>query len=283
MSACGPSPAASATAPWARSPACWPPARQWRATTPAGATPPLQVKLGLVVVVAGLVVRHMRRPALHALEGLIFVGSRPSSGWAWPWLISLWGAWPSSSLPHSSTEKAARAVAMRAGPSAVALATSAYWLVAVLAVGFWLRVLPAPQSPRTARPTPRLSPASVGPGEAPGAPKLFARGNGGVLDPPGGGVGVRLRGGWPPRRVLPLLDLGPGVRVLFGLWVGCLVFGVVLGVGLVAGPCERTEPSFRLARAARGPGAGPARGPAGILPVPRTSPRTRTGAPPTWP
>jgi len=35
----------------------------------------LHVKLALVALVAGLVVWHMRRPALHALEGLIFLGS----------------------------------------------------------------------------------------------------------------------------------------------------------------------------------------------------------------
>ena len=35
----------------------------------------LQVKLALVAAVAGLVLWHMRRPELHALEGLIFVGS----------------------------------------------------------------------------------------------------------------------------------------------------------------------------------------------------------------
>jgi uncharacterized membrane protein len=35
----------------------------------------LQVKLGLVAVVAGLVVWHMRRPTMHVLEGLIFLGS----------------------------------------------------------------------------------------------------------------------------------------------------------------------------------------------------------------
>jgi uncharacterized membrane protein len=33
----------------------------------------LSIKLGLVVIVAGLVVWHMRRPANHALEGLIFL------------------------------------------------------------------------------------------------------------------------------------------------------------------------------------------------------------------
>jgi uncharacterized membrane protein len=35
----------------------------------------LHVKLTLVAVVGALVVWHMRRPRLHALEGLIFVGS----------------------------------------------------------------------------------------------------------------------------------------------------------------------------------------------------------------
>ena len=35
----------------------------------------LHVKLALVVVVAGVIVWHMRRPQLHALEGGIFVGS----------------------------------------------------------------------------------------------------------------------------------------------------------------------------------------------------------------
>ena len=41
---------------------------QWESGT-------LHIKLALVAVVAGLVVWHMRRPQLHALEGAIFVGS----------------------------------------------------------------------------------------------------------------------------------------------------------------------------------------------------------------
>jgi uncharacterized membrane protein len=41
---------------------------QWESGT-------LHVKLALVAVVAGLVVWHMRRPRMHALEGAIFVGS----------------------------------------------------------------------------------------------------------------------------------------------------------------------------------------------------------------
>ena len=35
----------------------------------------LHVKLALVAIVAGLVVWHMRRPQVHALEGAILVGS----------------------------------------------------------------------------------------------------------------------------------------------------------------------------------------------------------------
>ena len=35
----------------------------------------LQVKLGLVAAVAGLVVWHIRRPANHLLDGLVFAGS----------------------------------------------------------------------------------------------------------------------------------------------------------------------------------------------------------------
>ena len=42
--------------------------QQWESGT-------LHLKLALVVAVAALVVWHMRRPQLHALEGAIFIGS----------------------------------------------------------------------------------------------------------------------------------------------------------------------------------------------------------------
>jgi uncharacterized membrane protein len=41
---------------------------QWESTT-------LHVKLGLVAVVLALILWHMRRPQMHALEGGIFLGS----------------------------------------------------------------------------------------------------------------------------------------------------------------------------------------------------------------
>ena len=45
------------------------------------------MKLALVAAVAGLVVWHIRRPQLHALEGGIFIGSL-SSGSECRWPIS---------------------------------------------------------------------------------------------------------------------------------------------------------------------------------------------------
>jgi uncharacterized membrane protein len=50
----------------------------------------LQLKLGLVAVVASLVVWHMRRPTMHALEGLIFV-------------VSLAIVWLGLTLAHGSS------------------------------------------------------------------------------------------------------------------------------------------------------------------------------------
>jgi uncharacterized membrane protein len=50
----------------------------------------LQLKLGLVAVVAGLVMWHMRRPTMHALEGLIFV-------------VSLAIVWLGLTLAHGSS------------------------------------------------------------------------------------------------------------------------------------------------------------------------------------
>jgi uncharacterized membrane protein len=50
----------------------------------------LQLKLGLVAVVASLVIWHMRRPTMHALEGLIFV-------------VSLAIVWLGLTLAHGSS------------------------------------------------------------------------------------------------------------------------------------------------------------------------------------
>jgi uncharacterized membrane protein len=50
-------------------------ASSWRPISTRWDSGTLQIKLGLVVAVAGLVVWHMRRPHWHALEGAIFAAS----------------------------------------------------------------------------------------------------------------------------------------------------------------------------------------------------------------
>src|SRR3954447_22261978 len=53
----------------------------------------LQVKLTLVALVAVLVLWHMRRPALHALEGVVFLVSLAI---VWLGLSLAHGGWPST-------------------------------------------------------------------------------------------------------------------------------------------------------------------------------------------
>ncbi|MGH2947858.1 MAG: DUF4395 domain-containing protein, partial [Solirubrobacteraceae bacterium] len=87
------------------------------------------------------------------------------------------------SFPNPVNEKAARVVAgVVAVTALVTLATSAYWLLAPLAYGFWARVLTGPTlSPlgrfATAVAAPRLGP----PKYVPGPPKRFAQGMGAAI------------------------------------------------------------------------------------------------------
>jgi thiamine transporter ThiT len=60
---------------------------QWESGT-------LHAELALVAVVAGLVVWHLRRPAAHALDGVIFIGrwrSRIAGGLVRLRGLHLWG------------------------------------------------------------------------------------------------------------------------------------------------------------------------------------------------
>jgi hypothetical protein len=58
----------------------------------------LQVKLGLVGVVAVLVLWHLRRPTMHALEAAIFVFRSRSFGWGSAWRTG--SRWRTPDKPH---------------------------------------------------------------------------------------------------------------------------------------------------------------------------------------
>src|SRR3954470_20881477 len=87
------------------------------------------------------------------------------------------------SFPNPVNEKAARVVAgVVMVVALVTLLTSAYWLLAPLAYGFWARVLTGP----TPRPLGQLAPRGVAPRlgapkYVPGPPKRFAQGMGAAI------------------------------------------------------------------------------------------------------
>src|ERR671936_1936511 len=87
------------------------------------------------------------------------------------------------SFPNPVNEKAARVVAAGVALiSAVILATGWQWLLAVLAYGFWARVLTGPTLSPPGRFATRVAAPRLGPPRyVPGPPKRFAQGIGAVV------------------------------------------------------------------------------------------------------
>lgn len=156
-------------------------------------------------------------------------------------------------FPNPVNEKAARVVAggvLLLG--VVTLATGWTWLLAVLAVGFWLRVAAGPRfSPlgrlATKVVAPRLGPAKL----VPGPPKRFAQAIGAVLTTAGAllalafgldGVALALTG---------LLVVAAGLESLLGLCIGCRLFALLMRAGIVPETvcAECADLSLRRARA----------------------------------
>ncbi len=140
------------------------------------------------------------------------------------------------SFPDPVNEVSARLVA--AGVVVMAVVTiiaDVPWLAAVIAYGFWARVLTGPTlSPlgqlATRVLTPRL-PAS--PKFVPGPPKRFAQGVGTVLSTTAAvlALGFDLRG--PAYVLLGLLAGAAFLESAFAYCLGCKAFGILMRVGLV--------------------------------------------------
>lgn len=138
-------------------------------------------------------------------------------------------------FPSTVNEKAARVVAGCVMAIAlVALATGWTWLLAVLAVGFVLRVVAGPTlSPlgqfATKVAAPRLGPPKV----VSGPPKRFAQGIGAVVTGAGAvaalGFGVEAAG----TVALGLIVVAAGLEAVFALCLGCKAFGLLMRTGLV--------------------------------------------------
>ncbi len=138
------------------------------------------------------------------------------------------------SFPNPVNEKAARVVAgVVAVTALVALATSAYWLLAPLAYGFWARVLTGPTlSPlgrfATGVAAPRLGP----PKYVPGPPKRFAQGMGAVITTSAGIFAVA--GATTGADVLlAAIAVAAALESALAFCIGCRIFNVLMRIGLV--------------------------------------------------
>lgn len=138
-------------------------------------------------------------------------------------------------FPLTVNEKAARTIAgIVLLVCVVALATSAYWLLAVLAVGFWLRVLFGPtRSPLGYAVVRWVAPRLGGPRPVAGPPKRFAQGMGAAMTTLGAIGALAL--GWDTFAdvILVAMILAAGLESILGFCLGCELFRVGMRLGLV--------------------------------------------------
>ena len=138
------------------------------------------------------------------------------------------------SFPNPVNEKAARVVAGAVLlTSAVALATGAHWLLAVLAYGFWARVLTGPTlSPLGRLASEVIAPRLGAPKHVAGPPKRFAQGMGAAMTT--GALIAWLAGAETVVVVLlALLVLAATLEAVFAFCLGCRAFSVLMRLGVL--------------------------------------------------
>ena len=139
------------------------------------------------------------------------------------------------SFPNPVNEKAARVVAgvvMLTG--IVTLATDAYWLLALLAYGFWARVLTGP----TLSPLGRLASNVVAPRLGPsrpvaGPPKRFAQAIGAGLTTAAAIAALAFGDDRLAAVLTGVLILAAGLESIFALCLGCRAFALLMRAGVI--------------------------------------------------
>jgi Domain of unknown function (DUF4395) len=139
------------------------------------------------------------------------------------------------SFPNPVNEKAARTVAFVVVLlSVVTLATSWYWLLAVIAYGFVARVLTGPTLSPLGRfamnvAAPRLGP----PKHVPGPPKRFAQGMGAVMTLAGAVLALGFGQHAIADGLLVMMIVAAGLEAFFAICLGCHIFALLMRVGLI--------------------------------------------------
>jgi len=138
-------------------------------------------------------------------------------------------------FPNPVNEKAARVVAGGVLLVALlALATGWLWLLAVLAYGFWARVLTGPRlSPlgrfATSVAAPRLGP----PRHVPGPPKRFAQAMGAAMTTAGAILALGFGATTAATVLLVVLAVAAGLEAIFAYCLGCTIFAWLMRLGVV--------------------------------------------------
>ena len=139
------------------------------------------------------------------------------------------------SFPNPVNEKAARTVA--AGVvvlAAVTLATSWYWLAAVLAYGFVARVLSGPRLSPLGRVASSVIAPALGPSKpVPGPPKRFAQGVGAVFSTGAALAALAFADGAVADALLAMLLVAASLESVLGLCLGCRAFALLMRAGVI--------------------------------------------------
>jgi hypothetical protein len=159
-------------------------------------------------------------------------------------------------FPNPVNEKAARTVAFVVMLlAALTLATSAYWLLIVLAYGFIARVLSGP----TLSPLGRLASSVIAPRlgaekPVPGPPKRFAQAIGATLTTVAAIAALGLDDHGLADALLVVLIIAAGLESIFAVCIGCKVFALLMRAGLIPeSVCAECADISSRGRAATGP------------------------------
>jgi Domain of unknown function (DUF4395) len=145
-------------------------------------------------------------------------------------------------FPNPVNEKAARVVAgVVAVTGLLIVLTGAHWLLAVLAYGFWARVLTGPKLSPLGRVATRVAAPRLGPPKyVAGPPKRFAQGMGAAFTTAAAVLALGFAATAAADVLTAMLVVAATLESVFALCLGCQVFGLLMRLGVVpAATCER--------------------------------------------
>jgi len=139
------------------------------------------------------------------------------------------------SFPNPVNEKAARTVAAGVAIlTAITLVTGAWWMSAVLAVGFGLRVLWGPRfSPLGRLATEVIAPRLGPPVETPGPPKRFAQAIGLTVTTAAAIAWFVFGSAVATAALLAVLLVFATLESVFGFCAGCWLFARLMRAGVI--------------------------------------------------